>query len=290
MESKNISNRILSQIYVGINILGILFSLLFGVIGGSGGETTEGVFFGFFYTSILSVISLIIITFIKLSWWKLNVIWAFLPFIIYVPIDKIILEKVFSSEIFRKTKIFFKSIYNVDPVLQQSPLIVITKPSFDENEMRTSYKIPADYHTDYPTEMALHIPLNDLKEGVIHTVYCKSSNRNIFIKSTSKYSENFTNKFKKINLVSKRGAGILLDTQGIHKANVKKANIRIMLFFKFSSKNNIIKNVNYTESSFSAKKSSYFKFDKEKLMIDKNYSTVLGLEKKQIEIFDYFMI
>mgnify|MGYP007118468351 FL=1 len=37
MESKNISNRILSQIYVGINILGILFSLLFGVIGGSGG-------------------------------------------------------------------------------------------------------------------------------------------------------------------------------------------------------------------------------------------------------------
>jgi hypothetical protein len=204
--------------------------------------------------------------------------------------DKIIIEKVFNSEIFRKTKIFFKSIYNVDPVLQQSPLIVITKPSFDKNEMNTSYKIPADYHTDYPTEVALHIPLNDLKEGVIHTVYCKSSNRNIFIKSTSKYSENFTNKFKKINLVSKKGAGILLDTQGIHKANVKKGNIRIMLFFKFSSKNNIIKNVDYTKSSFSAKKSNYFRFDKEKLMIDKNYSAVLGLKKEQIEIFDYFMI
>ncbi len=95
--SKNTPNRILSQIYLGINILGILFSLLFGVIGGSGGETTEGVFFGFFYTSILSVISLIIITFIKLSWWKLNVIWAFLPFIIYVPIDKIILENKFNN-------------------------------------------------------------------------------------------------------------------------------------------------------------------------------------------------
>ena len=102
MESKNISNRILSQIYLGINILGILLSLLYGVTGGSGGETTEGVFLGFFYTSILSVIFLIIITFIRLSWWKLNLTWAFLPFIIYGPIDKIILgnkfETLFKSE------------------------------------------------------------------------------------------------------------------------------------------------------------------------------------------------
>jgi hypothetical protein len=48
--------------------------------------------------------------------------------------------------------------------------------------------------------------------------------------------------------------------------------------------------VDYTKSSFSAKKSNYFRFDKEKLMIDKNYSAVLGLKKEQIEIFDYFMI
>ena len=136
-----------------------------------------------------------------------------------------------------KQKFFFKSIYKLEPVFQQSPLLIITKPGFNnKNEMKKNYKIPADFHTDYPTEMALHIPLNDLREGAIHTVYCKSSNRNIFVKSTSKYKEEFAHRFEKINLVTKKGAGILLDTQGIHKANVNKRDIRIMLFFKFSSK------------------------------------------------------
>jgi hypothetical protein len=136
--------------------------------------------------------------------------------------DKKILDKIFSSSLIKTINDFFIEVYKVKPVLQQSPMIVITKPAIENDEMSSKIKIPADYHTDFPTEVALHIPLNDLEENVIHTIYCRSSNRDFFTKSTSKYNSSSTKKFEKVKLVTKKGNGILLDTQGVHKANIKK--------------------------------------------------------------------
>ena len=79
-------------------------------------------------------------------------------------------------------------------------------------------------------------------------------------KSTSKYGDKFVSKFKKVKLSTTKGNAIILDTQGIHRANVKKGDLRIMLFLKFSSKNNLIFDVDYSENSYKSKLSEYFNF------------------------------
>lgn len=204
--------------------------------------------------------------------------------------DKYILNKILNSNIISNINNFFLKVYKVKAILQQSPLLVITKPSIENHEMSSKIKIPADYHTDYPTEMALHIPLNDLKNDMIHTIYCRSSNRDYLIKSTSKYNQQFAEKFERVKLVTKKGNGILLDTQGIHKANVKKNEIRIMLFLKFSSSSNIINNLDYSDVSTKSKESGYFTFNNFTTQSDCNYSEETSqLNSEQRKIFDYFM-
>lgn len=203
--------------------------------------------------------------------------------------DKKIMQKVFNSEIIEKINGFFLKVYNVKPVLQQSPMIVITKPSIENKDMNKSVKIPADYHTDYPTEMAIHIPLNDLKENSIHTVYCEKSNRHLLTKSTSKYGDKFVSKFKKVKLSTTKGNAIILDTQGIHRANVKKGDLRIMLFLKFSSKNNLIYDVDYSENSDKSKLSEYFNFNNQILENDRDFALRNGyLDENQCKIYNYF--
>lgn len=204
--------------------------------------------------------------------------------------DEKIMKKILSSEIIKKINSFFQKVYNLKPVLQQSPLIIITKPSIQNEDMNKSVKIPADYHTDYPTEMAIHIPLNDLKEDVIHTVYCQKSNRNLLTKSTSKYDDKFVSKFKKIKLATLKGNAIILDTQGIHKANVKKGDLRIMLFLKFSSKNNLICDVDYSDNSNKSKSSEYFNFNNKILENDRDFAIRNGhLDENQCKIYNYFI-
>ena len=63
-----------------------------------------------------------------------------------------------------------------------------------------------------------------------------------------------------------------------------------MLFFKFSSKDNVINNINYTEASIRARRSNYFNFDKKNLMDDKKNSIIFGLESAQARIFDYYLV
>lgn len=39
-----------------LNVLGVLLSFFYGIVGGSGGETTEGVFMGIYLTGMVSIV------------------------------------------------------------------------------------------------------------------------------------------------------------------------------------------------------------------------------------------
>lgn len=48
-------DRVKSWHLGAINLLGVVLSFFYGIAGGSGGETTEGVFMGIFLTGIISM-------------------------------------------------------------------------------------------------------------------------------------------------------------------------------------------------------------------------------------------
>lgn len=79
-------NKIISLIFLIINIFGTIISLLIGKYNGSGGETTELVYLGLFYTNMISFLFVFVIFFIKFSWWRLNFIWIILILLLYSPI------------------------------------------------------------------------------------------------------------------------------------------------------------------------------------------------------------
>lgn len=204
--------------------------------------------------------------------------------------DEKILNKILSSETMHLAKKFFSMIYQSIPKFQQCPLLIITKPNLNNNEIENRIKIPATFHTDYPTEMSLHIPLVDLNENEIFTTYCQGSNRSYFVLPTTDYDQDYVKKFKQIKLTSNKGDGILLDTQGIHKAKIEKNSIRIMLFIKFSSEKNLLENIDYSSNSEKAKKSNFFKFDHEQTLKDMNgHKEKRYLNSNQLKIFNYFL-
>lgn len=85
-----IINRKITIAFIGLNILGIVSSLLYGMFGGSGGETTEGVYLGLFYTNLISTLFGIIVVIAKFSWWRSNFIWAILVLLIYYPVTSVV--------------------------------------------------------------------------------------------------------------------------------------------------------------------------------------------------------
>ena len=86
-----ITNKKISIAFVSLNLIGVLSSLFYGRYGGSGGETTEGVYLGLFYTNLLSIFSSVVIALTKFSWWRSNFIWAILVLIIYYPITSVVI-------------------------------------------------------------------------------------------------------------------------------------------------------------------------------------------------------
>lgn len=87
-----ISNKKISILFVSINVTGILISFLYGIYGGSGGETTEGVYLGLFYTNIISVLISIILFFLNKQWILKNLILVFIFTFIYFPVTSIIIK------------------------------------------------------------------------------------------------------------------------------------------------------------------------------------------------------
>lgn len=57
------------------NIVGVVLSILYGIFGGSGGETTEGVFLGIAFVGILTIIICIIFSFHRFDLFKSRYYW-----------------------------------------------------------------------------------------------------------------------------------------------------------------------------------------------------------------------
>jgi hypothetical protein len=66
-----------------LSILGVGCSLLYGYYGGSGGETTEGVYFGLAITAFFNLLLGVIILFYNFSWFRWNIVW-YLPVLIFL--------------------------------------------------------------------------------------------------------------------------------------------------------------------------------------------------------------
>jgi cadmium resistance protein CadD (predicted permease) len=88
-------NRKISIAYLTLNIVGILCCFLYGAYGGSGGETTEGVFLGLFALNIISVLFCIVTLFIRASWMSSHFILASLFVGIYFPATAVVLNNMF---------------------------------------------------------------------------------------------------------------------------------------------------------------------------------------------------
>ena len=207
--------------------------------------------------------------------------------------NKKIINKILESELCENLDKFFKLTTKANFHFQTVPYIVITKPLSDQDTIDgKSAKIPVNYHTDFPFEITLQVPLLDLDLKSPHTLYFEKTNRSIFFRSTSVYKEEKLSKFKKINLIGKKGDGILIDTQGVHRANVYKNSIRIMLFIKFSNSKNIITNTNHKNLYEKLKHLDYFKYyNNPQLVKDYEYAKFSKLLKlSQLNIYQDFDI
>lgn len=58
-----------------LNIVGIVFSILYGVYGGSGGDTTSKVFFGIAFTGVLTLVLCLILACVKIDLFKKKWFW-----------------------------------------------------------------------------------------------------------------------------------------------------------------------------------------------------------------------
>jgi len=70
-------------VYIAIfNITGVMLSILFGISGGSGGETTSGVFYGIAFIGVMTIIASAILPFIKWEVFKSKWYWLLLLIIL----------------------------------------------------------------------------------------------------------------------------------------------------------------------------------------------------------------
>ena len=206
--------------------------------------------------------------------------------------DKKIIEKITSSSLFFVLKKFYSMTCNSEIFFQQTPLIVITKSSVDQSLANDNTRIPVRFHTDYPSEISLQIPLINQLDYSPHTLYLEKTNRDIKFKCSTIYDEKKLNDYNKVKLLGNEGDAVLIDTQGVHRANIFKNSLRIMLFFKFSSKKNILSNIDYKELYKRSAKLNYFKYDnKSKFLEDYNFAISSNfLMKNQINIYKDFQL
>jgi hypothetical protein len=83
-------------VYIAIfNITSVVLSILFGISGGSGGETTSGVFYGIAFTGVMTIIASAILTVVQWEIFKSKWYWILLLMAIGISESSIINWKTF---------------------------------------------------------------------------------------------------------------------------------------------------------------------------------------------------
>ena len=133
---------------------------------------------------------------------------------------------------------YFRLAYRGRPVLQIVPNIVITKPSISpEKFVHGKHGFPAVWHTDYPTEFTIHIPLSEIDNSTPHTQYLETTHRMpasgaARTMTDDEVSVEYAKKIK-ARCFSSVGDALLMDVTGVHKAQLNNK-WRAMIQLKYT--------------------------------------------------------
>jgi len=139
---------------------------------------------------------------------------------------------------------YFYCAYREIPILQMVPTITVTKPNITQEEYKHGFHaFPGAWHTDYPTEMGVHIPVNDITTQTTHTKYIETSNRVALEPDGLLLNDSFMEETYGPNCIvqclAKAGEVLIMDTTGFHRAELN-VEPRIVLQFKFTAGNDPI--------------------------------------------------
>jgi hypothetical protein len=149
--------------------------------------------------------------------------------------DPQFMSRFFESNVWSALSTYGRAVYGRAPVLQIYPSIVVTKPTFSQGEfVRGTHRVPASYHTDYPSEMTVHIPLTDITAQTNHTRFCVGSHRAAKVSPRGTYAADATTPYEHVELFANAGDLLALDVTGIHRADVVQDSLRVMIQLKFT--------------------------------------------------------
>ena len=147
----------------------------------------------------------------------------------------------YDSQMFSYVQEYFRAFYKAEPYLQQVPKIIVTNPDIEPKDFQAEqHRIPAFFHTDYPSELTIHIPLTEINEKTPRTLYLKGSHLSKAIRPMKKYaSTGALSSFEHVELFANPRDALMIDVTGVHKA-VLSPNLRIMIQLKYTAGNDIL--------------------------------------------------
>lgn len=171
----------------------------------------------------------------------------------------------YDSEALGYVKEYFRAFYRAEPHLQQVPKIIVTNPDIGHEEFdEARHRIPAFYHTDYPSELTIHIPLTEINEKTPRTLYLKGSHLSAAVRPMKKYTDCASlSSFEAVELFANPRDAIMIDVTGVHKA-VLSASLRIMIQLKYTAGNDILNanaNLEKMRASLNNANAHFQKFD-----------------------------
>jgi hypothetical protein len=173
--------------------------------------------------------------------------------------DGAFIRRFYESATWKLLSTYGQAVYGSEPVLQIYPSIIITKPTFSQEEFSgQKHKVPAVFHTDYPTELTVHIPLTDVISDTNHTRFCTKSHRALRVQANRNYSETLANQFDQVHLLANTGDLIAIDVTGIHRADVVRDSIRVMIQLKFTSPRYVLHDLDWSKTASRARESKLF--------------------------------
>jgi hypothetical protein len=173
--------------------------------------------------------------------------------------DIAFIKRFYESDTWRLLSMYGQVVYGSEPVLQVYPSIIITKPTFSQEEFSgRKHKVPALFHTDYPTELTVHIPLTDVTSDTNHTRFCNRSHRALRVQANRSYSETRANQYDQVHLLAEAGDLIAIDVTGIHRADVVRDSLRIMIQLKFTSPRYVLRGLDWSKPASRARESKVF--------------------------------
>ena len=132
---------------------------------------------------------------------------------------------------------YFRVMYGAPPVLQTIPSLVVSYPSIAPEEFDSRrHGFPAAWHTDYPGEFTVHLPLTDITESTSHTAYVSGSAKGFRLYRKSRPQ---TLAGKEFLGFAKSGDALFFDVCGIHRANLRPG-LRAMIQIKYTLGNDML--------------------------------------------------